>query len=53
MALYIDDLIEDENDDDEIENGNYFVDLKALVDDMDDVENILPDESDEEADIGL
>ncbi len=53
MTFYIDDFIEDDEEETEGENLDYFVNLKELVDNMEEVENILPDEDDEDLDFDL
>ena len=51
MALYFDDFLDEEED--EREGEEILIDLKKIVDDMDDVESLYEDEDDEEEDLSF
>lgn len=51
MALYFDDFLDEEED--EREGEEILIDLKKIVDEMDDVESLYEDEDDEEGDLSF
>ncbi len=51
MALYFDDFLDE--DEEEREGEEILIDLKKIVDDMDDVESLYEDEDDEEEDLSF
>lgn len=51
MALYFDDFLDEEED--EREGEEILIDLKKIVDEMDDVESLYEDEDDEEEDLSF
>ena len=52
MAVYFDDFL-DEEEDEEDEECSILIDLKKIVDEMEDVQSIYRDEEDEEGDLSL
>ena len=52
MALYFDDFLdEDEQDEEKEGTSTILVDLRKIVEEMDDVESVYEDEEDEEGDL--
>lgn len=51
MALYFDDFLDEEEE--EREGEEILIDLKIIVDEMDDVESLYEDEDDEEEDLSF